>query len=548
MLETSFASKKALIIESYKVFRDLIKNATSSLGIGQVDSVRNSNDAIKHCQEHDYDIIYLGYDLGEGKKNGQQTLEELRENNLIKRTCTVLMITAESSQEMVLCAMEHKPDTYLTKPFTTKELLRRLLQTMDKKAELSQIYLALDNHSAELVLTLCDAKIKENNRYIHDCLAIKAKQLFELGEFAATEEICEQYINLENCFWAAIGLGRVFMQYRQFDKATKVFKTLLANNPLYIPGFEWLAKNYKAQGDFEQAKITLEQAIDTSPRSLSLMQEYAHICEQNTDYDKAIDAFKKSLSLSKNSIHHAPDKGLDYARSIFEYSDPKNIIELENHTKNAMRELSNIDRDFKSTENNILTSLASACLSFTNKDKLNASKQLEVAESLCKTLGENLTGEIELELAKAYAHMNMQEKSHALLLSLVARFESKASLMLKLDQFVIAPLSKHGIKVTEEAKQIGVNHYNNDNFQDAITDLSKILNIYPNHVSIKLTLIEALIKAYQENNSQENYLTRSNKLLLQLEKLPRDNENFIQLLSVKKKVLALEQTKESNQA
>lgn len=73
----------------------------------------------------------------------------------------------------------------------------------------------------------------------------------------------------------------------------------------------------------------------------------------------------------KNSVHHAPDKGLNYARAISDYSDPKDIMALVNHTKDAMRELSNIDRDFKSTENNILTSLASACLSYTNKDKSN---------------------------------------------------------------------------------------------------------------------------------------------------------------------------------
>ncbi|WP_157575778.1 hypothetical protein [Pseudoalteromonas sp. '520P1 No. 423'] len=49
---------------------------------------------------------------------------------------------------------------------------------------------------------------------------------------------------------------------------------------------------------------------------------------------------------------------------------------------------------------------------------------------------------------------------------------------------------------------LGVNHYNNHNYQDAITDLSAILTVYPSHVSIKLTLIEALIKAFQENEKR----------------------------------------------
>ncbi|PAJ74702.1 hypothetical protein CJF42_09055 [Pseudoalteromonas sp. NBT06-2] len=66
------------------------------------------------------------------------------------------------------------------------------------------------------------------------------------------------------------------------------------------------------------------------------------------------------------------------------------------------------------------------------------------------------------------------------------------------------------------------------------------MNVYPNNISIKLTLIEALIKAYQENEDQINDLTRASKLLLQLEKVPRDNENFQQLVSVKKEVIVLE--------
>ena len=36
------------------------------------------------------------------------------------------MITGEISQAMVLAALEHKPDDYLTKPYSQKDLATRL--------------------------------------------------------------------------------------------------------------------------------------------------------------------------------------------------------------------------------------------------------------------------------------------------------------------------------------------------------------------------------------------------------------------------------------
>ncbi|SFC66239.1 response regulator [Pseudoalteromonas denitrificans] len=544
MLDIDFSTKKALIIESYKVFRDLIKNSTMKLGIGQVDCVRNSFDALSNCKDHDYDIIYLGYDLGEGKKNGQQTLEELRVNGLIKRTCTVIMITAESSQEMVLCAMEHKPDTYLTKPFTTKELLRRLIQTMDKKAALSEIYLALDNANSELVLTLCDAHLMQDTNYRQDCLKIKSQQLFKLGEFAATEEICERYTNDANCLWAAIGLGKVYMEYRLFDKATHVFKKLLLENPLYIPGYEWLAKNYKMQGDFELSKSTLEKAIETSPRSVSLIQEYASVCEQNTNYDNAITAYKKTLDLSKNSIHHTPKNGLNFARAMSDYSDLTDELDINKLTQQVFRELTNINRDFKNSENKILTTLASACLFFTNKDKHNATKALQESANLCDLLEGDLPRYIALELAKAYMHFQIDEKAEPILLDLVEKHKNDDVFMLKVDQFLQAPLSQQGKAETLTVIKIAVKHYNQKNYQDAVTELSLILSRYPNHVSIKLNLIEALLKSVQHDDFQ-NHLTRANQLMVQLNKLPRKNEHFQRMLDLRKKLSAISVAKDS---
>jgi len=60
--------------------------------------LENAQDVAAICQQANYDIILLGYDLGENQKNGQQILEELRTNDYIDRNCIVILITAEVSQ------------------------------------------------------------------------------------------------------------------------------------------------------------------------------------------------------------------------------------------------------------------------------------------------------------------------------------------------------------------------------------------------------------------------------------------------------------------
>ena len=69
------------------------------------------------CSYKSYDIVLCDYNLGAGQ-DGQQLLEELRYRHKLKNTSLFVMITAESSRDMVLGALEYLPDDYLTKPIT----------------------------------------------------------------------------------------------------------------------------------------------------------------------------------------------------------------------------------------------------------------------------------------------------------------------------------------------------------------------------------------------------------------------------------------------
>jgi len=129
-----YKKKTALVIDDYPDMRGSIRRMLDSFGIIRCDTASNGEEAILKCEKNTYDVILADYNLGENK-NGQQVLEELRYKNLLKNTAIYMMITAETTKDVVFGAFEYQADDYLTKPFTQGVLQKRLdRMVMEKNA------------------------------------------------------------------------------------------------------------------------------------------------------------------------------------------------------------------------------------------------------------------------------------------------------------------------------------------------------------------------------------------------------------------------------
>lgn len=542
-MDTDFSNKQILIVEAFKVFRDIIKQAALSLRAEKVDVCSNSKEALLNCKTNQYDIIFMGYDLGEGKKNGQQTLEELRVNNMLARSTIFILITAESSQEMVLCALEHKPDCYITKPFTTKELLKRLFIVMHKKHTFRHIYDALDDNDSELAIKYCDNHISNSDKYIDDCLEIKAQQLFELERYDEAQVIYEQKQDDSTCQWASIGLGKIYLIKKQYDKAAKVFSKILEEQPKYIAAYEWLAKSYQALGDYDLAENVLLRAIETSPRSINLVQQYASICERNGHYEESVTAYKHTLDLAKNSIHHSPLKAFEFARVITDYGKELPVSRVKELNMKAMKELADASREATSKEIKVRVNLATACLYYGKRDKLSAEQSLKEAEKQCEKYATELPPSIKVDLAKSYAFMEMEDKANSLLNQVVDEHGSNDNLMAQVDQFVEDPLSEQGKRRTQEIIKTGINFYNKENYQAAIIEFTTALEKFPKHIGIQLNLIQALIMSYTKNNTKVSHINRAKQMLDRMQDMPRKHQHFARVVGLRDKLREAESVK-----
>ena len=128
---------------------------------------------------------------------------------------------------MVLACLEHKPDDYIAKPYTFKELSRRLGRSLNKKKAMHNIYEAMDSEARNDVISYCDQLLEKNTKYKTECLGIKSRQLYNMGQYKEAQEIYVKYLNNANCQWAAIGLGKIALASNEFEKAVSFFKDII---------------------------------------------------------------------------------------------------------------------------------------------------------------------------------------------------------------------------------------------------------------------------------------------------------------------------------
>ena len=116
---------RCLVVDDMPDIRVALTKMLRTFGAEQIDFVANGDQAIEACSSRTYQLVLCDYNLGDGR-DGQQVLEELRFRNQLNNTSIFVMVTAESSREMVLGALEYQPDDYITKPITLPFLRQRL--------------------------------------------------------------------------------------------------------------------------------------------------------------------------------------------------------------------------------------------------------------------------------------------------------------------------------------------------------------------------------------------------------------------------------------
>jgi len=546
MSNIDYGDKRFLVADNIKQSRDTLKIFAYSLGAMKVDTNHHAPDIFSLCESVEFDVILLGYDLGEGKKNGQQILEELRAKQLISRHCTIVMITAEVSQAMVLAALEHKPDEYLAKPYTLNDLSTRLERCFLKKNTMLKIYQAMDNDNFQQVIHLCEHEIINNSRYKTECLGIQSRQHFELAQFDEAKAIYDAYLGATNCQWAAIGLGKIALLNDEFSLAIHYFDAVVESHPLYLSAYDWLAKAYVLDQQPNLAEEVLEKALLVSPRSVPRLKKYADLCLSNENFNKATNAFSKTTDLAYYSVHKKPENAIQFVESLLEYADNLSVFHIRRLNNKAFKALTEMVKDFNSAELKIHSQLLTARLHEKAKEPNLAKEMIKGAERLLNRFKNQLSQSGTLSIAKSLLALERKSSAHNLLNHLAQANPDNTEVLAQIYSLSDKPLRESDKIAAQNALEVSNNLYRANHYSLAIAKLNKALIHFPNHIGIKLNLLQTLIVSFDKDHDRVDDFEQAKILINEFKSLTPDSESYKRFVTLYEKYSLVEKNIEKS--
>ncbi len=486
-----YAGKKCLIIDDFPQIRGSLSRTMKTFGCPHVDTAATGEEAIKLCSHKKYDIVICDYNLGAGK-DGQQILEEVRFLRVLLMTSLFIMVTGESSREMVLGALECQPDDYITKPYTQASLQKRLNRSVIRHEALMPIKVHVSNGDYRSALDTCNTMIDEGSRYANDCLKLKGHLHFLLKQLKQARSVYESVLSKRPLVWAKLGMAKTQMALGNFDAAKIMCQEIIDEDERYIEAHDLLADIHLEEKNSVAAQKSVEHATRISPKAVLRHRKLADIAAINRDDDLALKSHQQAIKWGSNSCHESDQDYFNYSRKVSEMIRGDNGEEAKKLLRQAQ---SYMDRARKRYANkpevSIQAGLVETQLYVASGDEKAAQSSLKKAREAYKELA---TPEIEtgLEFARALHSLHEEDEARSVLQRIAAQNADNSELMKVIDGITGEPISESGKEAAAVLTKSGIDSYDKKVFNQAIAVFLEALNAYPKHIGLHLNLVQAI--------------------------------------------------------
>ncbi len=502
MPDHDFSSKQYLIVDDFSDMRAVLRSILQSLGATRIDQAANGAEAIDQMQRRRFDAILCDYNLGPGQ-DGQQVLEEARHRGFIGVDTVFIMVTAETTRDMVMGAVEYTPDSYLGKP-VTKELLRtRLGKLFERKADLRAVNTALKAADYPLALAELDRRIAAAPKHLADLIKLKAEVCLKAGDYAGARAIYEQALATRDQPWAQLGRGIALYHQQDHAAALAVFQALVQHDRHLIVAYDWQAKAQVALEALEAAEATLLEAARISPRGLQRQQRIGELALANGHGEVAEAAFDRAVQLAAHSCLNHPGLlgGLAQSKSANgKYAEAEKV-------------LGTLDAAFADhAETAFVRASATAAIRSHQGDRVGAQAALAQAEAALQDLGANADPRVASEWAAIQQRVVAAEEADARLEQLIANNHDDEAFLDQLRQECPAGIDPARLEAKIQAIRDAVIESNNAGirliqqgaFDEAIALLQQAADGMPENATVRLNAVKAILLKLDKMGSDPN--------------------------------------------
>ena len=521
-----YASKYVLVVDDFGQHLDFMSKALKAIGFTKIALAHNPKEATSLCQETTFDIIFCDYNMGEGK-NGQQLLHELRYFKTVRHDCVFIMVTAETSREVVLGALESEPEGYIAKPFNQAVLCRKIDRLLDKKMCLGDIHLAIEYEKYKEAIQLCEETAALHPRHVSWCQKTSAELYLRLGKYQKAKHIYKLILAKRVLDWALLGLARTLIYLEEYKQAVNELQQVLILNNNCVPAFDLLAECYQHLDEADLVQEHLTHAVKLSPFSVERQNTLGEVCETNHDFESACKAYRSALKASKYSIKEEPERYYKLAAAITDSMSGDMSRFDSTKVMEAHRILAEMEgRVDSGKESEIRKDLIGVRL-FLNQQKPR--QALELMQDLDQGLisnPDNLSTATLIELTHSLLSLGDEGKAKKILVYLLTRDDLSLSqrnhAKTLLGKFDTDELTGRARELNEDAAKL----YDVDNLEGSIRLFSEAVRLSPKSVVLNLNLAQAMVRVMETEKVTSDYQKRSKVCLASVGELDETSRHF----------------------
>jgi CheY-like chemotaxis protein/Flp pilus assembly protein TadD len=487
----AYQQKSFLIVDDFSDFRTSVRSMLRELGVKDVDTADTGEQALRMCAQKRYDFVLQDYHLGDGRKNGQQVLEDLMVDKLISHESVFVMVTAETSQAMVLSALEHEPDAYLTKPFNRAGLAQRLEKLVQRKNLLKPILQALDRGKPTEVLAACAALCKQEPRFAPLCLRFRADALRDLNQHEALERFLNTILADRPLPWAYAGLGRSLFKRGQVSQAQALYETALKAFPMMPALYDGMADVLVAQGDTKRAQSVLEEAVRLSPLAVRRQSLLGKLALANEDFDSASKAYRQAVAQGQQSRFKDPESNLGLAQALISKGSEKG---LDTRTRLEINQtLSAVAKDNVNDPGLQVRARLMKATSLLLNDAETAEKLTEQAMARLEGMEQFMSAEAALLVAKQLQQLGQVEAGASMLKNCAEIYGDDPVVMQGIAKLTDDPAILNSGNAAADLNRQGVRSYKAGTLTEARALFRGALLLQPKNISIALNMAQSLL-------------------------------------------------------
>ena len=533
-------NKRFLLIDDFANVRKSVKGMLSSLGVSHIAEAANGVEATKQVREHRFDVVLCDYNLGKGK-NGSQLLEEWRTKGWLSYETVFVMITAETSRDRVMGALEFQPDDYLAKPFAMDTLAQRLDRWLDRQSALLPVNAALDAKDWPALAKAARQVMETKPRYRGWAQRKYYDAVFNQGQLMEAENFLHGVLEKREQPWAKLELHRIQVERGQLEAAERGLKTLVMLQPNMVEAYDLLADVQRRLKQPENAQETLAQALARSPRNIPRQRHFAELATRNGDYFAATKAYKEVVSLAEGTMHESSEGYKNVLRAtrgqLGSLDDDALRRRLHRDAVNYLKKLAKAYPDEEDTE--FFTQAYRAYLADPTDSEAQSEEFLEkLAESAGEHL-ELLSEESAVDLAEILFDKGNNQAADALIDKLRHYHHDSDQFVKRLNQLQTEPVSREARQQAHELNTTGIEHYKQKEYREASALFEEALKFSPRHPGIILNYVQSSLLLSGKGEGGLSRVDRCLDIVNRLNYLPESHYQYDRYQTIRKKVIQL---------